>query len=247
MESFKRTEDSLRKNHPVAWVISLVSPFLVTLVILLAIGVAQGWADAGKIVIAALVTFSIFGRFVILFGSDAQPTDVANVEGAETVSSFSSAELFMLVTYMDFMTALFIAFNIGILFRLPKIGPKLAGLVADAQFILRMQPWMRRATFLGLVIFVIFPTSTTGSVGGSIFGRLLGLRRLPTLLAILVGSILGNGLMYFFSKQLGPLKQLLQDSISAKVVGVIVVLMIVVSLERWFSVMKKRHLSTSTD
>ena len=98
--------------------------------------------------------------------------------------------------------ALFVAFHMGVVFRIPFVGPKIASMVSDGQFILRKQPWIRRAAFIGLVVFVVFPTSTTGSVGGSIFGRILGMKRWRVVTAILCGSLLGNGLMLVFSEQL---------------------------------------------
>ena len=147
----------------------------------------------------------------------------------------------MMVTYMDVLVALFVAFNMGILFRLPWLGPKLALVAADAQFILKIQPWMRNATFLGLTAFVMFPTSTTGSIGGSVLGRLLGLTRLQTLTAIFTGSVLGNGLMFVFSERLKPLKQLLQDSMTAKIVGVIAVIVLIMAIDRWFRAVKRKY------
>ncbi len=233
-ESFEEFEISFRRHHPLLWWSALLGPFVVTGVVLLAIALIQSPAFAGEIVGMAFATFFLFGRFIILVD-----------ESFGLSTTMTSSNLFIMVTYMDMMTAVFVAFNIGILFGLPRVGPRIAGLVADAQFILRMQPWMRRATFMGLVVFVIFPTSTTGSIGGSIFGRLLGMNRLQTLLAIFVGSVSGNALMLFFSKQLRPLKQLLQDSTEAKVISIVILIVVVVAIERWYSAMKNRYLAKS--
>ena len=223
----------------------MVGPVVVTAVVLTIIGLSQGWTTSGRYLIAAAATFMLFGRFVILFGSDASVTET--VEGSDMVNMLTSEQLFCMVTYMDVMTALFVAFNVGLLFRLPIVGPRISGLVADAKFILRMQPWMSRATFAGLVAFVIFPTSTTGSIGGSILGRLLGLTRRTTLFAIFLGSVLGNGLMYFFSEQLRPFKEMLQDSTPAKVIGIVGVIFLIVGIERWFSRLKKKYMAQEAE
>ena len=111
----------------------------------------------------------------------------------------TSGELFLMVCYLDVMLAFFLAFHVGYLFRLPVIGPRVESLVADARFILDAQKWVKRAAFLGVVSFVSFPLQATGSVGGSLLGRILGMSRVATLLAIAIGSGLGNGLMYFGS------------------------------------------------
>ncbi len=239
-EAFQAAEESFRKDYPFAWLASLIGPFVVTAAILVLTGLFHSWNLAGGILMAAAVTFVLFGRFVILFGNDSA-TGTEDVEGVELVDFLSSGQLFLMVTYMDFMTALFVAFHMGVLFRLPWIGPKISGLVADAQFILKAQPWMEKATFVSLVLFVIFPSSTTGSIGGSIFGRLVGLKRARTLGAIFIGSILGNGIMYLFSAQLEPLKETIQDSTPAKVISVLVVIAVIVAFERWFRWMKKKY------
>ena len=243
IESFEESEFSFRKNRPIVWLASLVGPLVVTAGILVLIGVFHGWDVVQKTVVAGAATFFLLGRFVILLGSDSAQSGESIEEGAGLVGFMTSGQLFIMVTYMDVMTALFVAFHLGPLFRLPWVGKKISEMVADAQFILHTQPWMRRATFLGLVLFVIFPTSTTGSIGGSIFGRLLGLSRIQTLAAIFTGSVLGNGLMYFFSEQLRPLKQMFQDSVPAQVGSIVAVIVIVVALERWFRIMKKRYIA----
>ena len=241
-DQLTQQEASFRKNYPLAWLASLIGPIAVTAVVLLTIGTLNEWATVGRVIFAALATFFIFGRFVILFGNDfSTPIPTADAEAVELVHFLSSGELAFMVTYMDVMTVLFVAFHMGVLFRLPWLGPKLAEVVNDARIILQIQPWMRQATLLGLVVFVIFPTSTTGSVGGSILGRLLGLTRLQTLFAIFTGSVIGNGLMFMFSDRLRPLKELLQDSLTAKVIGISAVVILLITIERWFKSVKKKY------
>jgi hypothetical protein len=73
---------------------------------------------------------------------------------------------------MDVMTACVLSSDLGFLFSLPVAGWKLKALVDDGQFDLQSNRWMKRATFLALVAFVMFPLAATGSVSGSIFVRL---------------------------------------------------------------------------
>jgi uncharacterized membrane protein len=121
-------------------------------------------------------------------------------EGAAAADFLTSGQLFFMVVYMDIMTATMLVFHAGFLFRMPYLGGKLLNLAEDGHFMLKLHPWMRRATFIGLVVFVMFPLAATGSVGGAIFGRLLGLSRVSTFLGILLGSVLGCGLMYYGSE-----------------------------------------------
>jgi hypothetical protein len=68
----------------------------------------------------------------------------------------------------------------------------LEGLQEYGREILSERPWMRKLTYLGVVLFVMFPLTGTGAVGGSLFGRLLGMRRFRILTAIALGSAVGS-------------------------------------------------------
>lgn len=177
---------SFQKQHPVLWWVTLLGPFVLTAGILVAVGVFAGGKWVTRLVGTAVATFFFFGRFVILGGEGHNPH----------TEFFTPGQLTLLVTYMDLMVATLLAYHSGFLFRLPYIGPKILALVEDGQYILSSHPWMKRMTFIGLVAFAVFPLAATGSVGGSIFGRLLGMSRTAVFIGVALGSIIGNGLMY---------------------------------------------------
>jgi len=230
-------EKDYRHDHRIAWWMALVGPFLLTAILLGFIYLIQGPKVALSYVAAAASAFFLFGRFIILMG--AQEANVA--DAPLFLKHLEPRNLFMMLTYLDVMVALFVAFHMGIIFRLPVIGPKIADMVTDGQFILRKQPWIRRAAFFGLVGFVIFPTSTTGSIGGSIFGRLLGMHRLRVVLAILAGSVLGNGLMLMFSKQIA--KSGLGDNWALRISGVMAMLFALFLFEKKFRSLKEFYVA----
>jgi len=178
-----------RREHPLMWWLTLAGPPVLTLLVLLVLAEIRGAEFVGKLIGTALATFFLFGRFVILGGSDG--------EMGEIQAFLSSGELFAMVVWMDLVTACVLAFHLGFIYRLPRIGPMLEALGRDGQFILHANRWMRRATFAGLVAFVAFPLAATGSVGGAIFGRLLGMSRAATFVGVLLGSLVGCGAMYF--------------------------------------------------
>lgn len=234
VSSFTKFERSFRKRFPVIWVATLLAPVVLSAALLLFFGLTTGWGYAGRLISHAFLTFFVFGRFIILSGAEAAAGEARRV-------LMSPLELFGLVTYLDFMTALFVTFHMGFLFRIPKLGPKIATLVWDGKFVMESQPWIRRFAFLGLVAFVMFPTSTTGSIGGSIFGRLLGLSRFTTVAGVLVGSILGNGVMYLLSKELN--KYISKDDIWLKIVGALLIVALCVALEWRYRQVKKKFLA----
>jgi len=187
-----KDEASYRRDYPVLWWLTLVGPFVVTGGVLFAVWELSGSNVAWRLVSTAVGTFFVLGKFVILGGTDGDLLDAR--------AFFTAEQLFVMVLYMDVMTACLLAFHLGFLFRLPVVGAKLNAMVEDGHFILQSNPWMKRLTFVGLVAFVMFPLAATGSVGGSIFARLLGMSRLSTFVGITLGNVLGCALMYFGSE-----------------------------------------------
>lgn len=229
-DPFEGFERSFLDDHPKLWTFTLLTPFVSTALVLAIIWLTAGPAYTNKLIVMALMTLWLLGRFIILGGSD---PDVAEVAG-----SMSSLELFLMVFYLDVAVAMLLAFHLGFLFKLPFIGHKLQALVVDGRFILSRQRWIRRATFLGLVVFVTFPLAATGSVGGSIFGRLLGLSRLATFLGILIGSLIGNGVMLAASEFVGD--QLNKNHPLVKFGGLALVLALVLFLESRYRRMRQQ-------
>jgi uncharacterized membrane protein len=176
-----RFERRFRRDHPFQWWLTLAGPPVVSVLIVLGLAVAQGGDYVHKLLLRALAAFFVFGKFAIL-----EPTD-----------SLSAEALFGLILYMDLIAAVMISFHMAFMFRLPWLGEKLLALASDGEFVVQAQPWIRRATFAGLMAFVMFPVASTGSIGGAILGRLLGLPRRTTFLGVALGSLMGCGLMYF--------------------------------------------------
>lgn len=230
---FSGFEKQFRAERPILWWATLLSPVILTVAVLGVLTVINGPGYALKCVNHALLTFFVLGRFVLLAGMEGEVTErVAKI-------AMKPSELFVLVTYLDFIVALFVTFHMGVLFRIPKVGPKLAMLVWDGKFFMDSQPWIKRMAFLGLVGFVIIPFSTTGSIGGSILGRLLGLSRLATVSGVLVGSLLGNGIMYLFAKQIN---KHLQDNWTFRIVGLLIIVAICLLLEWRYRAVKNKYI-----
>ena len=57
------------------WWSSLIGPVVATLLLLLAIGLLQGWNIAGSYVAAAATAFFALGRFVIIIGGETANQD----------------------------------------------------------------------------------------------------------------------------------------------------------------------------
>lgn len=237
LEELHAAEADFRREHPWVWAGTLFGPLVVSGALLIGLFFYGGWGFASRLVTNTAFALWLVGRFIILSGAEG---GVSDFDGA-----LSSFQLFLLMSYIDVMTALILAFHIGFLFRLPFIGPRVAALVTDGHFILDAQPWMRRATFFGLIAFVGFPLTATGSVGGSIFGRLLGLSRPATFAGICIGSVIGNGLMYWFADIIDPWVD--NDSIVIRFGGLAVIVLIVVVLERRYRTLRNRFATATAE
>jgi len=222
-----------RREHPVAWWLTLLGPLFLTLLILVIVGAFKGPAFVGRLVTTAVVTFFFFGKVVILGGTNSE---------VDVIRSFlTTEELVVLVLYLDLVTACVLTFHLGFLFKLPLIGSKLTDLVLDGQFILHSNPWMKRMTFLGLVVFVVLPGPATGSTGASIVGRLLGMSRLGTFVAIVLGSVLGCAAYYLGAEFIQPY---ISSENRAFVIGGVVVLVVLVLLLNYrYRQLKSRYLT----
>ena len=228
-EAYSEFEAGFRRYHPWLWWSSLLAPPLISALVVFAVFLATGPEYTQRLLTMAAAALWFFGRFVILGGHD---SDIAEYSGAMT-----SGELFLMVCYLDVMLAFFLAFHIGYLFRLPVIGPRVESLVADARFIVDAQKWVKRAAFLGVVSFVSFPLQATGSVGGSLLGRILGMSRVATFLAIAIGSSLGNGLMYFGSDLINAYVD--KNHPLVKYGGIVLVVGLIVFMNWWYQ--RKKH------
>ena len=225
-----------RRECPMMWWATLVGPFLLSLLILVTVWQSSGSAFVWRLLTTAVATLFFFGKFVILGGTEG---------GHESIHSFLTTEqLFVMVLYMDLVTACVLTFHLGFAFKLSVIGPKLEAVVQDGQFIMQSNPWMKRVTFVGLVVFVMFPLATTGSVGASIFGRLLGMSRPLTLVGIILGSILGCSAAYFGAEFIN---QLFDRNNPWNLIGGIALLVaIILILSYRYRQLKSRYLASQT-
>ncbi len=218
-------EANLRQQSPLLWFTTLVGPFLLAAGILTAVYLTYGPVYVTRLVFSGVLGFFFFGRFIILGGHG---------EG------LASETLFAMVLFMDLAVASILAFHVTFLFKLPLIGPKFQELMEDGQVIMHSNPWMKRATFAAIIVLVTFPLAATGSIGGSIFGRLLGMTRVMTFCGVAIGSVVGCGAMYFGSQILNHWG-INRDHPAFFWGGVIAVVLIILVLNHRYRQYIKRH------
>jgi uncharacterized membrane protein len=231
--SLEQFEHRFRREQFGLWLVTLIGPFLATAAYLGVFSLVKGPEHAWALTIAAALAFFAVGRFII-------PLQQTIPDLGDWSKLLTPEEMFWWVSFQDVMVALFLSIHIGFMFRLPIVGHKIAELTVDGELILSKQPWMRRFTFLGLVAFIAFPLAATGSAGGAIFGRLLGLSRRAIFWGSVLGGVIGNAGIYYLSKKV--LDYLPQDNWLVQWGGILTVIAILVFLERRYAAMKREFL-----
>jgi hypothetical protein len=158
----------------------VIGPLVGFALILLVTGVFISPAAAGFVASLAAGTFVGGGKLVILAGA---------VEQAPV----GHWEIAALVVYIDIATALVMMGGIHVLDRIPSVARRLAAAGESGGRLLQHNPWMFRATWIGLALFIAVPFNGTGALVGSVLGRLLGLSRVSIVSATAFGSATSAG------------------------------------------------------
>ncbi len=91
----------------------------------------------------------------------------------------------------DVIIGLFILLNFDHLKGLPRFGYYIRGMEKTGIELCDRHPWVRRLSILGIAIVVFIPIHGTGTITGSLMGRILGLGPLRTLTSVVLGSYPG--------------------------------------------------------
>lgn len=128
-----------------------------------------------------------------------------------------------MIALMDVTTALFVVLHLDVLYRLPWIGRRLRGMEEYGRRTLEEKPWYRRWAIGGVAVFVMFPLTGTGAIGGTLFGRLIGLRPMQILAGIAAGAFAGSFGMAIFADVLARVLAPIRDTLGFKIVSAAVV------------------------
>ncbi|MEW6070962.1 MAG: small multi-drug export protein [Planctomycetota bacterium] len=146
-----------------------------TLLALLLVWRGAGVAGLAHLGSAAATSILLFGKFVIFLGLHED-------------YPLSPAVLALLVWMIDVLIAFALASGLERLERAPLLGRWLRRARLRALAVLREYPGLERMAFFGVACFVMLPLAGTGAISGSFAARLVGLRRIPGVLAIVLGS-----------------------------------------------------------
>ena len=103
---------------------------------------------------------------------------------------FTPWELAVLGWVIELLVAVVLLASIASFERLPLAGRALQEAHVRAGDTLRAYPGLRRLAFWGVLMFVFLPLPGAGAVLGTLLGRLVGLSKSATLLAVAIGAAL---------------------------------------------------------
>ena len=181
--ALERESDGLWRQNRVGAAITLTMPLWLGFAAATVAYVYGGMQLVQKLVVATVASL-VVGRLIIIGG-----------ESGDGPVGFSSLEFAVLVFCLDVVWAVVLCWHAGFLFHVPWLGVRLKAAVHEGTQLLKANRWMRRVTIGVVLALVMLPISSTGSIGGSLLGRLMGLSKNSTLVVVVVGSILGCGLM----------------------------------------------------
>jgi len=96
------------------------------------------------------------------------------------------------VTAIDILYSLFLIWNYDWVKNLPKLGRRLERFEEKGRNLISRFKGFRTAAFLATTVFVLIPATGSGGFGGTILGRLIGMKPYKVLLAVSIGSIVGS-------------------------------------------------------
>lgn len=101
------------------------------------------------------------------------------------------------VAFIDIVVGLFIALNFDLFKKTPFLGGYVDMVERKGEKVLKTKGWLRKFTFYGLILVVMFPFQGSGAITASILGRLMGLKPIKVFLSITIGALIGCSLIAY--------------------------------------------------
>ncbi len=136
------------------------------------------------------VAFFAVGKFLPLWGVSGE-------------SSFGPYELGAVIWALDTFSVLVFVYSFEAFYRIPALRKILDRVNHNMELVLEVYPGMKRASVVGVILFVLFPISGTGALAASFIGVLLRMNHIVLIAAVSFGGCLGGFLMGFLASNFG--------------------------------------------
>ncbi len=101
------------------------------------------------------------------------------------------------IAFLDIIVGLFLVWNFDLTKKIPIIGKWITKVESKGGTILKENRNIQALSFVGIVLFVMFPFQGSGGVGASIVGRAIGMNPYKIWAAIIIGAVSGCLLIAF--------------------------------------------------
>ena len=202
----------------------LIGPFAVVAAAVALMWLVRGGEVATEMLEATAACATFLGTSVIL--------GPALLDGS-AIAHLSTWDLVGIVTVVNAGTSFLYAFNLDLFERAPWIGPRLVRERHAAVETLKARPWIRRRATLGVFLFVLSPLPGSGTLGGTIVGRLIGLSRWQSFLTTLGASVAVAGIYGAFGDRIHAWVHAHEISTPIRIGGLLALLVLVYGLFRW--------------
>jgi hypothetical protein len=95
------------------------------------------------------------------------------------------------VAFLDIIAGLFLVWNFDFAKKIPILGRWIIKFESKGGTILNENRYIEALSFVGIILFVMFPFQGSGGVGASIVGRVIGMNPYKVWVAIIIGAISG--------------------------------------------------------
>ncbi len=134
------------------------------------------------------------------------------------------------VAFLDIIAGLFLVWNFDFTKKIPLLGKWIMKIESKGGTILKESRYIEVLSFVGVVLFVIFPFQGSGGVGASIVGRAIGMNPYKVWLAIIIGAISGCFLIAYAADTFFSI--FLENQILGILILVLIVILVVVMIMR---------------
>jgi uncharacterized membrane protein len=167
-----------------------------------------GTVIARESLVAAGLFLTFVGPTVILGPA------VVGKTGFEHLSTWN---LVVVAAFMSVVTAFFWTYNLDLLERVPRLGPVLKRSRERMAAWLACHRWIRRLAVFGVGFFVVLPLPGSGTMGGSVMGRILGLTRRVAFLSVSAGGVVVTLAYGYFGDEITRLSERYQLTTPIKI------------------------------
>ena len=144
-------------------------------------------------VFAALYLIEPYEQFLIISGLIAAyfvpPAGKESIIPIAIMMGYPWWLITAVIFLLDVTVSLFVVWNFDLALKIPLIGRLLESGMTIGRNYTESQPWLRRFSTIGLILFVFFPLQGTGAMNGAILGRLLGLEMGRVFACVCTGSL----------------------------------------------------------